>query len=112
MAQAHQEEVIQIATSDPIIIEEATSLALKYQLLFEQWLKNDSTVSEQKVTDEDVKKAERVLQRLHINGSRQLREDVDKVKKRVRDLKGRSVSEVFGTSLTIHKSPKPKEEAK
>jgi len=112
IVQANQDEVIQIASSDPVIIEEATSLALKYQPLLEQWLKDGSTVSEQKVTDEDVKKAECVLQRLHANGSRQLRDDVDKVKKRIKDLKGRSVSELFGTSLTIYKAPKPKKEIK
>lgn len=106
IAYTNQEEATQIATSDPVIIEEATSLAFDYYPAMETYLKGGVPASDRVVTDEDVKKADKILDRLHANGSRQLKDATDKVKKRVHDLKGKPISEVFSTSLIIYKKQK------
>jgi hypothetical protein len=110
MAQTNQEEVTQIAVNDPVIVAEATELSIAYEPYFQMWLRKDPAVVDKKVTGEDVKKAERVLHRLHANGSRQLRDDVDKVKKRIKDMEGRPVSELFESSLVKFKAPKKDKE--
>lgn len=111
-AYANAEEVIAIATSDPVIMEQATSLGFDYVPEVQMYLKGGTPASDRVVTDEDVKKADKILQRLHANGSHQLKDAVGKVKKRVHDLKGKPVSEVFSTSLVIHKKSKEDKPAK